>query len=158
MAQQELERAKAVIDKHIIAAVAVGVQPLPGADLVLLTGTQLNMLRRLAQIYGVEFRPELGRSLLAAFLGSVAPLASASLVKMIPVVGWLVGGLGGLAFAGASTYAVGRVFVQHFESGGTFLTLEPDKVMDYYQEQFDGYRSRPEPPQQEQSEYYGIKP
>jgi len=28
------------------------------------------------------------------------------------------------------------VFVQHFESGGTFLDLDPDKVKSYFSEQF----------------------
>lgn len=158
MAHTKLERARAVINNHVIAAVAVGVQPIPAVDLVLLTATQMNMLRRLAKIYDIKFRPELGRSLVAAFLGSVAPLASASLVKLIPVVGWLVGGVSSLAFAGASTHAVGKVFVQHFESGGTFLTLDPDKVMDYYREQFDAYRSSPESSREDENEYHGVKP
>ena len=30
------------------------------------------------------------------------------------------------------TYAAGRVFHQHFASGGTFLTFDPDKVREYY--------------------------
>ena len=38
---------------------------------------------------------------------------------------------------GASTYAVGRVFIQHFESGGTFLTLDPDKVKAHYRAEFE---------------------
>ena len=41
------------------------------------------------------------------------------------------------ALAGASTYAVGKVFVQHFESGGTFLNFDPEDVRDYYAEQFE---------------------
>jgi hypothetical protein len=38
--------------------------------------------------------------------------------------------------SGASTYAIYKVFVQHFESGGTFLDLEPAKVKSYFSEQF----------------------
>ena len=40
-------------------------------------------------------------------------------------------------FAGASTYAIGKVFIQHFESGGTFLDFEPAKVRAYFSQQFD---------------------
>ncbi|MCI5165392.1 MAG: GTPase, partial [Candidatus Electrothrix sp. GM3_4] len=36
------------------------------------------------------------------------------------------------ATAEAVTYAVGKVFHQHFASGGTFLTFDPDKVREYY--------------------------
>ena len=41
------------------------------------------------------------------------------------------------AAAGASTYAVGQVFIQHFESGGTFLDFDPDKVKAYFAEQVE---------------------
>jgi hypothetical protein len=35
-----------------------------------------------------------------------------------------------------ATYAIGKVFVKHFESGGTLLNFNVDKVKDYYNEQF----------------------
>ena len=38
--------------------------------------------------------------------------------------------------AGASTYAVGKVFYRHFASGGTFLTFDPEKARAYYEEMF----------------------
>jgi hypothetical protein len=38
--------------------------------------------------------------------------------------------------SGASTYAIYKVFIQHFESGGTFLDLDPAKVKSYFAEQF----------------------
>ncbi len=38
--------------------------------------------------------------------------------------------------SGASTYAIYKVFIQHFESGGTFLDLDPSKVKSYFSEQF----------------------
>jgi hypothetical protein len=36
------------------------------------------------------------------------------------------------AFASASTYAVGKVFIQHFATGGTFLDFDPDKVKAHF--------------------------
>jgi hypothetical protein len=33
---------------------------------------------------------------------------------------------------GASTYALGKVFIQHFESGGTFLDFDPEKVKEHF--------------------------
>ena len=157
MAQQEIDKAKAVIHKHVIAAAAAGAVPIPGVDLALLTGAQLNMVRRLAQIYGVEFKPERGRALVVAFVGSIAPLASASVVKAIPLLGTLVGGVSWLALAGASTYAVGKVFIQHFESGGTLLTLDSEKVMDYYREQLHGYQ-RAQARDGDSEDYEGVEP
>ena len=36
----------------------------------------------------------------------------------------------------AISYAVGKVFIQHFESGGTFLDFDPKKVRAYFEDQF----------------------
>jgi hypothetical protein len=34
-----------------------------------------------------------------------------------------------------------KVFIQHFESGGTFLDLDPDKVREYFKAQFEEGRT-----------------
>jgi hypothetical protein len=39
--------------------------------------------------------------------------------------------------AGASTYAVGRVFIQHFECGGTILSFDPEKVRAHFEKEFE---------------------
>jgi uncharacterized protein (DUF697 family) len=79
-----------------------------------------------------------GKNALAALIGgsfptSVAPLVI-SLTKMIPLVGSTIGAVSLPLVSGASTYAVGKVFIQHFESGGTFLTFDPETVRAYYAE------------------------
>ena len=40
-------------------------------------------------------------------------------------------------FSGASTYALGEVFREHFETGGTFLDFDPGRLKKYYQEKFE---------------------
>jgi hypothetical protein len=37
----------------------------------------------------------------------------------------------------AFTYAVGKVFLQHFASGGTFLDFDPKTVREYFAKMFD---------------------
>ena len=44
------------------------------------------------------------------------------------------------AIAAASTYAVGLVFLQHFESGGTFLSFQPGQVREHFRKIFEGAR------------------
>jgi len=39
-----------------------------------------------------------------------------------------------VAIHAASTYAIGKVFLQHFESRNTMLTSDPEKVRVYYAE------------------------
>ncbi|MEZ5671856.1 MAG: hypothetical protein R3E08_05540 [Thiotrichaceae bacterium] len=37
---------------------------------------------------------------------------------------------------GAATYAIDKVFVQHFESGGTFLDFDPEAVREHFAAEF----------------------
>jgi uncharacterized protein (DUF697 family) len=50
-----------------------------------------------------------------------------SLVKAVPAVGWVVGAVTMPALSAGATYVVGKVFIQHFASGGTLLDFNlPD--------------------------------
>ncbi len=54
----------------------------------------------------------------------------------MPGLGTFLGITAMSAFSGAITYAVGQVYIQHFESGGTFLDFDPKKVKAYFMDQF----------------------
>jgi len=132
--------AEKIVKNHTLGSMGVGLIPVPLVDLVALTGIQLNMLRRLAKAYDVPFSKEKGKNILSSLLGGSlsVPIGStlASLAKTIPFVGQTVGVLAMPATAGAATYAVGKVFTQHFASGGTFLNFDPEEVREYYAEMF----------------------
>ena len=48
--------------------------------------------------------------------------------QVLKIVGTLFGVISVSAFAAAGTYAVGRLFVAHFESGGTLLDLDVERA------------------------------
>ena len=39
-------------------------------------------------------------------------------------------------FVAAYTWALGNVFIQHFEAGGTFLDFDPEKVREHFRTYF----------------------
>lgn len=130
-----------LVKKYMMISIAVGLIPVPLIDVAGLTGVQLHMLSRLSNIYDVQFSDELAASLVGSLLGAggsvLASKASSRLIlRVIPVVGWAAGVVTTSVFAGASTFAVGKVFTQHFASGGTFLTFDPEKVREYYAQQY----------------------
>jgi len=131
-----IEEAERVIRNHSWGSSGIGLIPLPLVDLVGISGVQLNMLRKLAKIYGIPFSQDKVKSLVASLVGSVVPLSisgsAASFIKAIPLIGQTIGVLTMPAVAGATTYAVGKVFLMHFSSGGTFLDFNPEKVKAYY--------------------------
>ena len=129
------------IKKHMLGAVATGLIPIPVVDLAALAGIQVNLLRRLAKLYGVEFSEQSGKAAIGALVGSGLPVSVSanlgSLAKSMQLIGWVVGGASVALFGAASTYALGKVFVQHFESGNTFLTFDPEAVKTYYAQQYE---------------------
>jgi uncharacterized protein (DUF697 family) len=136
----EKETADKILRNHIIGSMGVGLIPIPLLDFVALTGIQLNMLRRLAKEYGVPFSKDKVKNTLVSLLGSGLTVSLSggmfSLMKTVPIIGQGAAALSMPALAGATTYAVGKVFIQHFASGGTFLDFDPEKVKDYYAEMF----------------------
>lgn len=116
---QKPAKATEIIRNHVGFALGAALIPFPGADLVAVSGVQLNMLRQLAKLYQVSFMDTLGKNIISAVVsGSVARLG-ASLIKVIPGVGTIIGELSMPALSGASTYALGRVLANHFHKGGT---------------------------------------
>ncbi len=135
------EQLDAILRHHVWGAIGVGLVPIPLVDLVALTGVQLNLLRKLAKVYGLPFFKDTAKNILSSLAGgalpvAVAPGVAASVAKFIPIFGQTVGVVTMPIIAGAATYAVGKVFIQHFASGGTFLTFNPEKVKGYYAEMF----------------------
>lgn len=130
-----------LVNKHVVVSAGVGLIPLPLVDMVALTGVQVNMLRTVAGVYGVPFSANLVKSLVSSLIGGVLPgkaaIGAGSLVKSIPVIGTYLGWVAMPALASALTFAIGRVFVQHFDSGGTFLTIDPQAAQAKVQQAMD---------------------
>jgi uncharacterized protein (DUF697 family) len=130
-------RATALVHRFAAGSAAAGALiAAPGVDALAVAGVQLWMLSSIAEHYSVPFSKNLGKSCLASLLGGY-PVAKGSILKFIPGIGSLIGAVAVSGLAAASTYAVGKVFVAHFESGGTFLTFDPAKVREHYAREFE---------------------
>ena len=132
-----------LLKKYTLGTAAAGLLPLPLVDLVAFSVLQGQMLKSLAKIYEVEFSEQRARIITGALLSSVTSISVArqtgllvgSLLKPLPGVGLIAGAALMPATSGASTYALGKVFIQHFETGGTLLDFDPEKMRGYYERQ-----------------------
>ncbi|TWB12895.1 YcjF family protein [Nitrospirillum bahiense] len=141
-----------IIRTHVLLAAGSAVIPVVLLDDAVLAGVQLNLLRELAKHYSVDFRGDIGKAAIGTLLATVAPatlggsllgsFAFRHTLKAIPLVGPVLGLLTQPAFNAAFTYALGKVFAQHFASGGTFLTFDPAKVTDFFKEKFNEVRGK----------------
>lgn len=135
----EIEALK-IVKSHAKWAAGAGLVPIPVVDLMALTTIQLNMLRKLAKLYGVPFHKNVGKSILGSLLGSLVPVSMAgsvcSLLKVVPIIGVTTSAISMSIVGSAGTYAVGKVFIVHFELGGTFLNFNPQKSKAYFAEKY----------------------
>ena len=141
METDKLEESKRIIKNRVIASAGLGLIPMPLIDVVGLSSIQLEMVSKLAKLYDIPFRKNVGKSIIASLVGGVFPVSmvpgSLSLLKTVPFIGWATGAATMSVVGGATTYAVGKVFVQHFEAGGNLLNFDPVAMKEYFAQQFE---------------------
>jgi uncharacterized protein (DUF697 family) len=137
---ERLHAAESILRTHALLAGGAGFLPGNGIDVAAMSLAQLEQLRRLSVLYGIDFSDDLARKLVATLLNGFVPLQIAApvadVLKMVPLLGQLAGTLSMACLGGAVSYAIGKAFVQHFESGGTFLTFDPRQVRAYFKDQY----------------------
>ncbi|MCI5133970.1 MAG: DUF697 domain-containing protein [Candidatus Electrothrix sp. AW2] len=127
-----------IIRNHTLSSIGVGLLPAPAVDFASLLVIQSNMIREIAKLYNVPFIKEAAKNALtsligSAFLANAMPIFS-SMIKVIPVIGQTIGMVTMPISCGASTYATGKVFIRHFESGGDLVSFDSEKMKAYYKE------------------------
>jgi uncharacterized protein (DUF697 family) len=142
MTEKQTE-AQQTIRRYVLYSAGAGLIPIHYLDWAAVSGVQLKMLAEISKIYGVPFQENIGKAAIASVAGFIVPHAAAvgtigSMIKAVP-------GFGGVAvapltavLAGAYAWALGNMFIQHFESGGTFLNFNPEQVREYFKSQFEG--------------------
>ena len=131
------EEVENLLLRHAMLAAGAGLIPLPLLDLAAITGVNLKMLHDLAVLHDVEFRPELAKSAVVSLLttaGGGLLLAGpvSSLLKIVPGVGSIVGGLAVPGVMGGLTYATGKVFARHFATGGDLVNFDASRFKDMF--------------------------
>lgn len=134
--QEELKIIKTndIIRKHLLFSVAAGSLPVPVADVVVITSIQMDMLRQIAEVYMVDFNKEAGKSFASSLIGVSIARIGASFFKALPGIGLILGVGAQAILAGASTYAIGKLFQSHFSNHGTMLDFDVESVRDKYED------------------------
>jgi len=128
-------RARKLVERFSLWSGVAGLLPVPVVDLAVVGGVQLQMLRRLSQIFDIPFSKNRGKAIMASFAGTMIPastgLGVASMIKAVPVAGTAIGALTTPALSVGATYVIGMAFIEHFASGGTLLDFEPPDYQEF---------------------------
>lgn len=139
---EKQEKALKSVRNYMWWSMGAGLVPVPILDWVAVSGVQLKMLHQLSKIYEIPFEESRVKAVIGSLLGFIVPQSLAcgvvgSAVKAIPGVGTLAGAPAMALFSGGAAWALGHVFIQHFESGGTFLDFNPESVKEHFRKQFE---------------------
>ncbi len=138
-------KADKLIKKYAFGSSLTGFIPIPLVDMLGLMGAQRVMLIQLSKLYGMSLSKNMAKIWLTTLMGGVASRAVSPIVggmfKMIPGIGTLIGGASMAALGGAATYAVGKVFQQHFENGGTLENFDPEKAKETFEAKLEKGKS-----------------
>lgn len=133
--------ASKIVSSALGWSAAAGFVPVPVLDVAALAAVQVKMVVDLSALYGEKSSNELARGIVSVLLGTLAPLklteiALVSGAKALPVIGTVIGSLSMAAFGTAATYAIGKIFIRHFERGGTIATLDTEAVKEDLKAEF----------------------
>jgi len=140
-ASAEAER---IIRSSVYTAMGIGIVPIPFFNVAAVTASSLVMIRRLSELYGVEFKEGIAKKILTSVAGAgFGVLASApveSAMRFVPVIGLPLTIATKPVLNGMTTYAIGRMFVTHFERGGSFVGANMDEMKSDFSSAFKNSR------------------
>lgn len=132
------KHADTIIKNHIVWSMGAGLIPVPILDFFAVSGIQLDMIRQLCKLYDQDFKESQGKAIITSLTGSgIARMGAKAMIKFIPGIGSVLGGVTMAVLSGASSYALGEVFKKHFDTGGTFLDFDPERLKKMYNEKFE---------------------
>lgn len=123
MTDRRVEAGRRIVRWHAGWAAGASIIPLPFADMAGVMAVQVSMVRRLARLHGARMGHARARTLvLSALGGAVSPSVTAmgipSMLKAVPGIGTVLGGVAAPASAVAATVALGNFFNQRLAEEG----------------------------------------
>jgi uncharacterized protein (DUF697 family) len=132
------KHADTIIKNHMMWSMGAGLIPVPIADFFAVSAIQLDMVRQLCKLYEVDFKENEMKAIITALTSSgLAKMGARAAIKFIPGIGSVIGGVAMSVLSGASSFALGEVFKKHFETGGTVLDLDLNRLKKVYSEKFE---------------------
>jgi uncharacterized protein (DUF697 family) len=133
-----VEEALKTVERYSKIAAGVGLLPTFVLNFAAVLAVQITMVSKIAKIFRVSNDKERIRRSILTLLGSVLTssvghgigLAAASIPAVL--AGTVLSFVLAPALAYSLTSALGRVFVMHFQSGGTLLTFDPRLVRAHF--------------------------
>jgi uncharacterized protein (DUF697 family) len=123
--------ARGIVERHAYYSAIGGIIPVPIANVASITAVIVRMVKVLSDLYGVPFQRDRARAIVVGLMGGAMPtglaaVTASTLVYIVPgsnLIGLAVSSVTAIA----CTRGIGRVFIEHFESGATLNDISAAK-------------------------------
>ena len=122
-----------IVYRYMAISSGAALIPWAGVDVAALAAIHVGLIKELCEHYDIDFTEHTARNILIAVAASVVPgtvgsLVSRKILGVLPVTsalfGWTLMSAGSAAFS----YGIGRLFIEHFEGGGTLLSFDHHRL------------------------------
>lgn len=126
-------QATQIVHKYMALSGGAALIPIPLVDVTALAGLHIALIKQLSDLYAVEFSEHTARNIVIAILGSIIPGSVTSLIGnqillLLSLPTRILSALGLAAFSAVVAYAIGTMFIRHFEAGGTLLDFDLERL------------------------------
>ena len=123
-----------IISTHVIFAMTAGAIPVPVADIVAVSAIQYDLIKQVAEFHNADCDTDKGKTLASSLAGETVSRIGSSALKAIPGVGTILGIGSQMVMAGATTYALGKLFDSHFSANKTLDNLNLNLLKEQYRD------------------------
>jgi uncharacterized protein (DUF697 family) len=122
-ATQRRSQANSIVERHAAYAAVGGIIPVPIANVASITAVIVRMVKLLSDLYGIPFERDRARAIVVGLMGGAMPtglgaVTTSTLFYIVPGSGLIGLAVSSIA-AVACTRSIGRIFMEHFESGSS---------------------------------------
>jgi len=126
-------KAKLILDKYMKWSIGAGFVWLPYIDLLAVSGVQVAMLADLSKIYDVPFSKTRAKAIIWSLISGFGALTAADQIsrylwRYVPFAGLATR----MVSSTAATYSIAKLFIYHYELGGTLFDLSPEKTREHF--------------------------
>ena len=118
-----------IVHRFVLISAGAGLITLPIVDVSVLAGVHIALIKELSEYYGNEFSEHAARNILIAIGASLVPGSIGSvlgrrLLGALPFVTPVFALASMAGFSAFVSYSLGRIFLEHFEAGGTLRNFD----------------------------------
>ncbi len=121
-----------IVHRYMAISAGAALIPFAGVDVLALAGIHVALIKELCEHYDIDFNEHTARNVLIGVAGSIVPgtvgsILGRKILGTLPVANAVVGWTRMSAGSAALSYGIGRLFIEHFEGGGTLLSMDHRK-------------------------------